>query len=155
MDIVLTSLSGTKDMEKLRPNLGKTGRMKLSLLAAQDFLQKLSSQVKQLFPEMEIPCGERRRTSASTPPELRRAVRKAHRGMVHPATTKFLRTLRLGGATTASLDAEDCQPCVLERCSMWPAWRKPGCPKTRRTSLRGREVDSPQRARNCGGGPGR
>ena len=58
---------------------------------------EFNEDVEDNWSEMEIPCGEQERTSATKSPEVIRTARKAHRGLGHTATSKFLRMLRLGG----------------------------------------------------------
>ena len=54
--------------------------------------------------DMEIPGHCRREIESKTTRKMRRAVRKAHRGLGHPSREVFVKMLRLGQAQKAAID---------------------------------------------------
>ena len=78
---------------------------------------EFNEDVEHGWSDVEILCGDREQISAPTSPEERPAVRKAHRGLGHTVTSKFLTWLRLGGATTATLAVSCMRSCQTSATS--------------------------------------
>ena len=69
--------------------------------------------VKHNFREIEIPSEHREHVTAIVSPEVRRSVRVALGGFGHPLFGKYLRMLRLGGATHAALEYAKHWRCLV------------------------------------------
>ena len=84
--------------------------------------------------EEELPRDKRADLLTKAPKEVRRSVRRAHRGLGHPSRKTFLKTLRLGSATEAAL--------------LYAKWRL--CPVCEASATPGRPLESSARTRPYG-----
>ena len=80
---------------------------------------------------MEIPERYRLEMKGNTMREVRRVVRKAHRGPGHPSRDAFIKMLRLGLASKVAMDYDNVWVCPV--CA---ATRMPGAPHMATSSLR-------------------
>ena len=81
--------------------------------------------------DMEIPQHCRREIKSKTTCKMRRAVRKAHRGLGHPSRDVFDNVLRLGQAHKAAIDCAKTWECPV--CA---ASQMPNAPHTATSTLR-------------------
>ena len=81
--------------------------------------------------DMEIPEHCRREIKSKTTRKMRRAVRKAHRGLGHPSREVFVKMLRLGQAQKAAIDY-----AKTWQCPVCAASQMPGAPHPATATLR-------------------
>ena len=74
---------------------------------------------------MEIPETYRREINGNTTPQVRRAVRKVHRGVGHPSKEVFLNMLRLANASGAVIAYAKVWVCPVCAAAQMPSIQLP------------------------------